>query len=305
MDFKDYYKVLGVSRDAGIDDIKKAYRRLARKYHPDVSKEQDAEERFKTISEAYEVLHDPKKRQAYDSLGSGWHAGQDFRPPPGWNPNAFRDFENMGGTGAGSGFRFAGGDFSDFFESLFGAARSGGPRRPRSRAAPTTAAAEVTVSLEEAYAGTRRTMQLSGAGGERTLNVKIPAGTVDGQKLRLPGAGPNGQGQSLLTVRIAPHERFRLEGRDVSVDLPLTPWEAALGAKVPVPTLAGTVTVSVPAGAQGGSRLRLRGRGLPGAPPGDQFAVLQIVNPPVVSTRLRELYLAMADEAGFDPRAGR
>ena len=304
MKYKDYYRVLGVPKGASADEIKRAYRKLARKYHPDVSSEPDAEARFKEVNEAYEVLKDSKKRAAYDGLGGNWHAGEEFSPPPGWSGFGF-------GAG-GSGPR----QFSDFFESLFGAAPFGshvhveGFPFDRGESGP---AEPVLIDLEEAYHGTARTVEIQGSEIDRdgravrrprTLNVKIPAGVTEGQRIRLAGSARprHGAGDLYLEVRIKPHPLFRLEGRDVYLNLPLTPWEAALGARVEVPTLAGNVELRVPAGTQSGSRLRLKGRGLPGSPPGDQYAVAQIMTPAATTESHKRLYERMASEMPFDPR---
>jgi curved DNA-binding protein len=318
MKYQDYYQTLGVARDASVEDIKKAYRRLARKYHPDVSKESHAEERFKEVAEAYEVLRDPQKRAAYDQLGSNWRAGQEFRPPPGWRGGP-------GGPGGPGGQPFGGGfggrEFSDFFESLFsnlgggvGPGFSGG-RGFQSPGQSQTVALDIT--LEEAYQGGNRSLQLQlperDASGRvttrtRTLNVKIPAGVTTGQKIRLTGQGGSGlgggpSGDLYLEATIKPHPLYQLKGRDIVVEVPLAPWEAALGCKIDVPTLGGPVTLSIPANARNGQQLRLRGRGLPGQPPGDQFAVLRIVNPPADTEAARELFQRMERELPFDPRA--
>ncbi|QQS53553.1 MAG: DnaJ domain-containing protein [Candidatus Competibacteraceae bacterium] len=310
MKYKDYYQILGVTRNASEEDIRKAYRRLARKYHPDVSKETNAEDRFKEVAEAYEVLRDAQKRAAYDQLGNNWRAGQEFRPPPGWQG---------GRTSTGGGF---GGDFSDFFESMFGnlgglggfgGARGshGGGRGFQSGGQDRTVALDI--SLEEAYHGGQRALQLQtpemDASGRvstqtRTLNVKIPAGVSTGQKIRLAGQGGGGPGGDLyLKVTIRPHPLYQVKGRDITLELPLAPWEAALGCKVEVPTLGGPVTLNIAANAHNGQKLRLRGRGLPGQPPGDQLAVLRIVNPPADTEEARECFRRMERELPFDPRA--
>jgi curved DNA-binding protein len=290
MEYKDYYKTLGVARDASADDIKRAYRKLARKYHPDVSKEPNAENRFKDVAEAYEVLKDADKRAAYDQLGSNWQAGQGFTPPPGW----------------GSGFEFrsgaGGGGFSDFFDSLFGRGFGDerGPRRPAGR---DDQHAQIRITLEDAFHGSTRTVNLSQADGRtRTLEVRIPKGVRAGQRIRLAGQG--GHGADLyLEIDFAPHRLYRLEGADLYLDLPVTPWEAALGATVKVPTLGGPVELTIPAGSQSGDRLRLRGRGLPAKPtPGDQYVVLKLVTPPARTEAARELYRRLATELPFDPR---
>jgi curved DNA-binding protein len=308
VEYKDYYKVIGVSRDAGADEIKRAYRKLARKYHPDVSKERNAEEKFKEVQEAYEVLHDPRKRAAYDQLGSNWHAGQQFRPPPDW------------GQGQRFEFSFGGPDqsgFSDFFSSLFGGrepfSRAGGQRFRRGE----DRHARIEIDLEDAFHGGVRTLRLqqpeTRAGGElalseREVRVTIPAGVTEGQQIRLRGQGEPADrtaesGDLYLEITIRPHPVFRLEGRDVILTLPVAPWEAALGAQVEVPTLGGTVQMKIPAGARVGQRLRLKGRGLPGKPPGDELVALEIVLPPGDSAQARNLYEQMRRELDFDPRA--
>ncbi|MEJ2479095.1 MAG: DnaJ C-terminal domain-containing protein [Acidihalobacter sp.] len=308
MQFKDYYELLGVPRTAEQDAIKKAYRRLARKFHPDVSKEPDAEARFKEVNEAYEVLSDPEKRAAYDQLGANWKAGQDFRPPPGWEQAA--GFGGAGHHGFG-GADFGASGFSDFFETLFGggfrqagagAGRAGGAGF---RARGQDLEAELALDLETAYHGGRQTLHLTGG---RTLSVNIPAGVGDGQRIRLSGQGAQGigggpAGDLYLTVRIRPNELFRLEGRDIVLDLPVTPWEAALGATVTVPTLAGKVDLKIPAGSRAGRKMRLKGRGLPGKTPGDQYVVLRIETPPAQTEEQREFYERMRRELPFDPRA--
>lgn len=318
MKYQDYYQILGVARDAAAEDIKKAYRRLARKYHPDVSKESGAEERFKEVAEAYEVLRDPEKRAAYDQLGSNWRAGQEFRPPPGWQGGP-------GGSGGSGGQPFTGGfggrEFSDFFESLFSNLGSGGgpgfTGRRGFQSPGQSQTVALDIGLEEAYHGGNRSLQLQmperDASGQmiaqtRTLNVKIPAGVATGQKIRLtgqggPGIGGGPSGDLYLEVKIKPHPLYTVKGRDIIVELPLAPWEAALGGKVEVPTLGGSVTINIPANARNGQKLRLRGRGLPGRPPGDQFAVLRIVNPPADTEAARELFQRMERELPFDPRA--
>ncbi|MCB1735502.1 MAG: DnaJ domain-containing protein [Gammaproteobacteria bacterium] len=321
MQFKDYYQTLGVARDASADDIKKAYRKLARKYHPDVSKEADAESRFKELGEAYEVLKDPEKRTAYDQFGKDWKAGQDFRPPPGWDAG----FE-FRGPGAGAGGNFGGDGFSDFFESLFGQKFSGGAQpgfrggfggARNTRRKGEDHHAKVMVSLEDAYTGATRQISLrlphSDASGrvaaqERTLNVKIPAGVTEGQRIRLGGQGApsmNGgaAGDLYLEIAFKPNPRFRAEGRDIYHELPVTPWEAALGQKVPVPTLGGELSLKLPEGAQSGQKLRLKAKGLPGTTPGDQYVILKMVTPPADNPTKRKIYEHMAEAMSFDPRA--
>ncbi|MGC1457308.1 MAG: DnaJ C-terminal domain-containing protein [Steroidobacteraceae bacterium] len=319
MEFRDYYKTLGVERSASADDIRKAYRRLARKYHPDVSKETDALERFKQMQEAYEVLKDPKKRAAYDELGANWKQGEQFRPPPDFG--AGFDFsqarrgraQSSAYGGASGGADFGGGEqFSDFFSSLFGGGEQpfSGARRRGGR----DQHASIELDLEEAHRGTVRnvTLQQAAAPGqppnERTLRVTVPAGVTEGQSIRLAGQGEAGAGKGragdlYLTVHIRPHRNLELDGRDVKLTLPVAPWEAALGATLTVPTLGGAVDLRIPAQSQTGSRLRLRGRGLAGDPPGDQYVVLKVVLPPADTPAARELYERMRQELAFDPRA--
>ena len=316
MRYKDYYQVMGVPRTASQDEIKRAYRKLARKYHPDVSKEKDAEAKFKELQEANEVLKDPEKRAAYDQLGPDWRPGQDFRPPPDWG-KGFEHSRGPGGAGPG--------EFSDFFSELFGerspfrgAPRTGGgPRGGRTFSAPgQDHVARVEVDLEDAFRGGTRTIELRSpemtADGHvmvkpRTLRVSIPAGVTEGQQIRLagqgsPGIGGGPHGDLFLEVTIRQHPLFKLEGRDVTLTLPVAPWEAALGETVAVPTLGGSVDMKLPAAARAGQKLRLRGRGLPGNPPGDQFVLLKIVLPPD-SPAARQLFEQMKREVPFDPRA--
>lgn len=308
MKFKDYYDIMGVSRDATQDEIKRAYRRLARKYHPDVSKESDAETRFKEVGEAYEVLKDPEKRAAYDQLGKDWKAGQEFRPPPGWD----RGFEFSGG-----GFA-SGGRFSDFFETLFGrqgfghAAEGGRGFRMKGE----DQHIRIPVSVEEAFRGCTRGLKLQtpeqDKSGQlklrsRSLNVKIPKGVTDAQRIRLAGQGGMGfgggpRGDLYLVVELQPHKLYRPDGRDLYLDLPITPWEAALGRTVQVPTLAGSVDLKIPRGSQSGRKLRLKGRGLPGVPPGDQYVVLRIVAPPADTPEAEAIYEKMAKIMPLNPR---
>jgi curved DNA-binding protein len=328
MEYRDYYKILGVERAATADEIKKSYRRLARKYHPDVSKEKDAENRFKEVQEAYEVLKDPEKRAAYDQLGSNWKSGEQFRPPPDWASG----FEFRGGPRGGrQGARYSSGTaedvfedegYSDFFSSLFGGAAAGGAGPfssaggRRSRAGRDHHAA-IDIDLEEAFGGTTRTLELKRPKLKpdgtlevepHTVKVTIPAGVTEGQLIRLAGqgeAGPGGgrAGDLYLEVHIRPHRLFTLEGRDVTLTLPVAPWEAALGGPVKVPTLAGPVEMNIPAGAQSGQKLRLRGRGLPGQPAGDQYVQLKVVLPQANSSEARALYEEMRRKLAFDPRA--
>jgi curved DNA-binding protein len=306
MEFKDYYTIMGVARDATQDEIKRAYRKLARKYHPDVSKEPDAEARFKELGEAYEVLKDPEKRAAYDQLGANWKAGQEFRPPPDWD----------------AGFEFSGGyadsgAFSDFFESLFGRSGAGRPGGATFHARGEDHHARILIDLEDAYHGATRTIslhapQLDGQGHvrirEHTLSVRIPKGVRQGQHIRLagqgtPGLGGGPAGDLYLEVVFKPHRLYRVDGRDLYLDLPLAPWEAALGAKVKVPTPEGVVDLTVPAGSAAGRKLRLKGRGIPGNPAGDLYVELQIALPPAETEAAREFYRTMQQELAFNPRS--
>lgn len=308
MKYKDYYQVMGVDRSATQDEIKRAYRKLARKFHPDVSKEPDAEARFKEVGEAYEVLKDPEKRAAYDQLGANWKAGQEFRAPPDWDAG----FEF---SGAGQGDEAAA--FSDFFESLFG--RGAGTRGTRGEfhGAGRDHHARILVDLEDAWSAPVRTItlrmpQVDDQGhlhlGERTLNVRIPKGIRQGQHIRLagqgaPGVGKGPAGDLYLEVEFKPHALYRPEGRDLYMNLPVAPWEAALGASVKVPTPAGQVDLKIPAGSAAGTRLRLKGRGIPAATPGDLYTVLEIALPPADSEEARALYREMERKMKFNPRS--
>jgi curved DNA-binding protein len=310
MEFKDYYATLGVERSASQDDIKRAYRKLARKYHPDVSKEPDAEARFKEVAEAYEALGDAEKRAAYDDVGQRYKQGQDFRPPPGWDAG----FE-FSGADAGGGTEF---DHSDFFDALFGrAARGMHARRAASAAQGEDHHAKVLIDLEDAYRGGRRSIALrvpvADEQGrirfeERRLDVNIPKGIREGQHLRLAGQGGPGHaggpaGDLYLEIEFNTHRRYRVDGRDVYLDLPLAPWEAALGADLTVATPEGSVQLTIPPNSSAGRKLRLKGKGLPGDPPGDLYVVLGIALPPADSAAAKDAYAALAKAAGgFDPR---
>jgi len=328
MEYTDYYQVLGVGRDAKQDEIKKAYRKLARKYHPDVSSEADASAKFKEIGEAYAVLRDPEKRAAYDQLGANWQAGQDFRPPPDWNQGwEFRG----GGTGYDDGFGSGGGaegfdagGFSDFFETLFGGGGRGfgggggfGGAQGAYRARGEDHNAKIVIDLEDAYKGASRAITLRAAEygddgrvttRERTLNVRIPKGIRQGQRIRLagqggPGIGGSPSGDLYLEVEFNPHRHYKVEGADVYLDLPVAPWEAALGAKIEVPTPSGKVNLKIPKGSEQGRTLRLKGRGIPSKKVGDLYVVLHIALPPADSKKAKEAYDAMKSELNFNPRA--
>jgi len=309
MEYKDYYAVLGVGRKATQDEIKRAYRKLARKYHPDVSKEADAEQKFKDLGEAYEVLKDPEKRIAYDQLGSNWNAQQGFRPPPDWGTG----FEFHGSPRGSTGQH----DFSDFFESLFGQARSPGGGSRGFHMQGEDHHAKILVDLEDSYKGASRSISLQmpevTADGhvvsrKRTLKVNIPKGIRQGQQIRLSGQGARGQGRGAagdlyLEIEFNPHRFYRVEGADVYLDLPVAPWEAALGASVKVPTPSGAIDLKIPANSKAGKKLRLKGRGIPSKTPGDLYVVLQIALPPANDEKSRALYRRMQEEIKFDPRA--
>ncbi|WP_410209827.1 DnaJ C-terminal domain-containing protein [Aquirhabdus sp.] len=328
MEYKDYYQVLGVPRTATQDEIKQAYRKLARKYHPDVSKLPDAEERFKELGEANEVLKDPEKRAAYDPMGSQWKSGQQFEPPPNWN--AGFEFggrgasdDQMGGFGGGFGGSFGGGhDHSDFFESLFGQGRQrrqsgqGFSQQPPEQGQDHHA--KVLIDLEDAYTGAKRSISLKtpsvDASGhvvmtERKLDVNIPKGIHAGQHLRLAGQGEKGAGKTgdlFLEIAFNPHSLYRVEDRDVYLTLPLAPWEAALGASVNVPTPDGQVSLTIPAKSVAGRKMRLKGKGIPSSsansPAGDFYVILEIALPPANTDREKEAYRAMAEAFDFNPR---
>ncbi len=307
MKFKDYYAILGVERAATPEEIKNAYRKLARKYHPDVSKEADAEKRFKEMAEAYATLKDPAKRAAYDQLGR--HGpGEDFRPPPEWSTQ-------FGEAPAGT---FDGMDFADLFAGLAGRARQGGRHGPRGARPGQDYEVAVPITVEESFNGTEvsldlTTTELDDQGvprrAPRSVKARIPRGATEGQVLRLPGQGGKGShggrdGDVYLHISLRPHRVYRVTGHDLYLDLPVTPWEAALGASVEIPTLAGAVNLKVPAGTRGGQQLRLAGRGLPtpqgGA--GDLHAIVQIVLPPELTPRERALLTELAEASTFNPR---
>ncbi|MCW9013875.1 MAG: DnaJ domain-containing protein [Gammaproteobacteria bacterium] len=314
MDFKDYYQIMDVKKDASQDEIKRAYKKLARKYHPDVSKESNAEVRFKELGEAYQVLKDPEKRAAYDQLGKNWQAGQDFNPPPDWDAG----FEFSGGDFAGDSAGYT--DYSDFFESLFGHGFGSvhqGRQQGGYRARGEDHHAKVVIDLEDAYQGATRSIvlqapELDSSGHvinkQRTLNVKIPKGVKQGQRIRLSGQGSPGMGGGpagdlYLIIEFRPDSMFRVDGHDVYLDLPVTPWEAALGASVKVPTPVGPVDLKIAAGTPGGRKLRLKGRGIPASTPGDLYVITQITLPPADSDAAKALYQKMAQELAYNPRS--
>ena len=293
--FRDYYETLGVPRGATSEEIRSAYRKLARRYHPDINKDEDAEERFKEVGEAYEVLSDPEKRERYDRLGANWRQGDDVSGAPG-----FDGFE--GARPDGVRFEFGDGAFSDFFESLFGSARTGDIRM---RGADQEAV--VDLSLEEAAAG--GPLRVSLADG-RSFTVNVPAGVRDGQRIRVAGRGGEGigggsTGDLFLRVHLRPHRVFRVDGRDLHVDVPVTPWDAALGTTLQVPTLTGSAKVRLPAGSSSGRRLRLRGKGMPGrrSRHGDLYARVQIMVPDKLGERERKLFEELRTDSSFHPQA--
>lgn len=325
--FQDYYKTLGVSRNASQTDINKAYRQLARKYHPDVNKNPDAEEKFKQIGEAYAVLKDPDTRKKYDALGANWKAGQDFSPPPGWEGT---HFEFRTGPGGAQGFDFGVGEaggFSDFFKSIFGGFGGGGGFRGAGRSAAQASnfaskgqdhEAEITITLDDAYRGTKKKIAFEATETDprgflqrsmKNYEVKIPAGIRDGGRIRLAGQGGKAPGSRkagdlYLRIRIAPHPVFRVRSDDVECDVPITPWEAALGGKVQVATLDGPVTMTLPEGTSTGKRMRLRGKGLPtkNGSRGDLYAVVKIVVPDRIPKKERDLYEKLKKASSFNPR---
>lgn len=314
MKFKDYYDTLGVERTASADEIKRAYRRLARKYHPDVSKEPEAEERFKELQEAYQVLKDPEKRSAYDQFGEHWQAGQDFQPPPDWGRQHSFTETDFGGAE----------HFSDFFESLFGGRFQqsnpfggdfSGYREVRMKGEDVNA--QVRIGIADAFQGATRQITLEVpeldahgrvARRRRTLNVNIPKGIMAGQRIRLEGQGSPGVGSGAkpgdlyLTVEFEAHPVFKADGRDILVTLPITPAEAALGRTVKAPTLGGAVELKIPPGSSSGKRLRLKGRGLPASPPGDQLVELKIVIPAHPDGPTRALYEELEKQDRHNPR---
>jgi curved DNA-binding protein len=311
MEYKDYYKILALARNATQDDVKRAYRKLARKFHPDINKDPGAEAQFKEIGEAYEVLSDAEKRAAYDQLGEQWRPGQEFRPPPNWD---------AGFEFSGAGSPDAAGQFSDFFSSLFGGmGRREPPRRGHTEFSlrGEDHHARILIDVRDALDGATRTISLRAPaldeGGhvvlrERTLNVTIPRGITQGQHIRIkgqgaPGIGRGDAGDLLLEVQLKKDPLYRVLGRDLYLDLPLAPWEAALGASVKVPTPQGPVMLKVPAGTAQGQELRIKGRGMPASEPGDLYAVIKIVLPAANTAHARQIYEDMARQLAFDPRA--
>lgn len=339
--YQDYYEVLGVSRTASQDEIRKAFRKLARKYHPDINKEKGAEDKFKILNEAYEVLEDPEKRKKYDALGANWKMGDEFQAPPGWENVRFNFGGGNGGVNSGGDFEFGG--FSDFFEALFGGAATKGGMQGQ-RAAESifggmggfgsgqatsrhqegrshegrAQRADLTISLEDAYRGASRTITLTRQEKDskgnitaipKSYQVKIPPGTTEGAAIRLAGQGEPGiggakPGDLLLQVHIAPHPRFKVSGYDIETNLPIAPWEASLGAEIDFPLIDGRVKLKVPPGSQSASKLRLKGKGLPkkGGVAGDLLVELQISVPKQLSSGERELMERLAQVSNFNPR---
>ena len=310
MQYRDYYKILGLERDATQDEIKRTYRKLVRKFHPDISKELGAEDKFKEVGEAYAVLGDIEKRAAYDQLGRDWQAGQQFSPPPNWD----QGFEYSGAAANGDA-----GASSDFFESLFGRMGQHGDMfrgNADIRARGEDHHAKIEIDVRDSFTGVTRSISLRAphidASGRvtmrnRALQVKIPKGVIEGQNLRLKGQGTAGMGTSeagdlYLEIRFKPEDVYRASGADLYIDLPVTPWEAALGAEIEIPTPQGPIRMKIPPGSAQGSRLRIKGRGIPSPSPGDLFAVLQVVLPPADSEAARNLYAEMARLLPLDPR---
>jgi len=320
MEYKDYYKVMSLDKSATQAEIKKSYRQLARKYHPDINKEADAEEKFKEVGEAYEVLKDPEKRASYDQLGADWQAGQDFNPPPGWNAG----YEY---TGAGGGFNASdSAAFSDFFESLFGQNTAGFNPHQTGRTQSSQAGyrlkgedhhAKVLIDLEDAFNGAVREITLQSPKVDeqgrinikkRKLKIKIPKGIKQGQQIRLTGQGEPGaaggvDGDLYLELEFKKHPYFSAEGYDLYLKLPVTPWEAALGAKMKIPTPSGIIELKIPADSASDNKLRLKGKGIPAKIPGDLYVVLQISLPPANNKKSKEFYQNMAQQMAFNPRA--
>jgi len=301
MEYKDYYKTLGVARTASTDDIKKAFRKGARKYHPDINTGAEAEAKFKDVNEAYEVLKDPERRAAYDQLGQDAPRTQGrYQPPPDWEGGfSFSDRAPHGNEG-----------FSDFFETLF--RRGAGPTSGMGSTRGADSHGRIEISIEDAYRGAERALSLRtpvvGPDGsvrlqDRTVSVQVPKGIVQGQHIRLAGQGAGPASDLFLEVSFAPHPVYCPDGRDLYLDLPVAPWEAALGGHVVMPTPGGKVDLRIPKNARTGQKLRLKGKGLPGAPAGDIYATLKIVNPKVETEQAQKFFERMAKEMPFDPRA--
>lgn len=313
MEYHDYYGMLGLSKEASADEIKKQYRKLARKYHPDVSKEPNAEEKFKEMKEAYEVLKDPEKRKAYDQMGQGFNNGDHFTPPPGWEYESNSETERPHS-------HYSSADFSDFFNSIFGQKSASGQQSRNHKTYQERGIdqhAKITVTLEEAFFGCEKGITLQRqtldpqtqkmSNTEQTLKIKIPAGVTHNQQIRLKGQGSNGfnggeNGDLYLEINIHHHTLYTFHKKDIYLTLPITPWEAALGEKIEIPTLGGTILFTLPAGSQSGNKLRLKGRGLPGKIPGDQYITLSIKTPSAETEEQKTYYQKMAQTMPFNPR---
>ncbi len=324
--YKDYYEILGVDRKASQDEIQKAYRKLARQYHPDINKESGSEDKFKEINEAYEVLRDPEKRKRYDSLGNNWKAGQDFTPPPGWD-NVHFEFHTTPGFDESGFDPFSDGGFSEFFESLFGGQRGfssfGGHQRSSVHPGAgfqrtqrgSDVEAEMEVSLEEVYRSVTKSVELQSQSPNeyphiRKYDVKIPPGTKDGTRIRLSGQGGNGRaggqaGDLFIRIRIRSHPTFQVKDFDLETEFPVAPWEAALGADVKAPTLDGPVTVHLPSGISSGQRIRLQKKGLPkkDGSHGDEYLRVKIVVPKQLTKEEEEAFQTLAKVSSFKPRS--
>ena len=297
MDYKDYYKILDVERSANQAGIKKAYRKLARKYHPDVSKVANAEERFKEVNEAYEVIGDEKKREQYDTLGANWQSGQNFNPPPGWEGGFDHSQFTQGRQGSAGNP-----GFSDFFDSLFGAEgfqQDGGfNQQYQQRQKPPAETVILSVDLEDIFSGGKKKIRLPNGS---TIEVKVPKGFEDGKKIRLAGKASNGA-DIHLKIKINKHPKYQLKDRDIYLDLPIAPWEAALGASVTIDTLAGQLKLKIPENSASGQKMRLKNRGLPGKVTGNQYVVLQIITPPAVNEEEKAFYQEMSKKFDWKPR---
>lgn len=303
MEYKDYYKTLGIERSADQDSIKKAFRRLAAKYHPDRNKAAGAEDRFKEINEAYEVLSDPNKRKQYDQLGSGWQKGDNFSPPPGWGGNSSQFdasfFEHIARGGAGfqnQGASSSG--FSDFFDSLFGGNRRAAGNMHGRQNPANGQTLSIQLDLEDVYRGTSKTIRLPNGS---SIQVRIPAGVYGDKKIRLAGKGPAGT-DLFLKIKLKEHSFYRVEGQDIFMDLVIAPWESALGETITVPTLSGKISLKIPTGSHSGRKMRLKGRGLPGSEPGDLYVVLNVKTPPADTAEQKEYYARMKTLFDWNPR---
>lgn len=300
MEYKDYYKILGVERAADQESIKKAFRRMAAKYHPDRNKDASAEDRFKELNEAYEVLGDSEKRARYDQLDGAWHAGDNFKPPPSWGKNTPQfDASFFEHITRNSGQAHTSSGFSDFFDTLFGSAgKRAHPSQSSREQASSGQTATIQLNLEDVYHGATKTIRLPS--GEN-LQINIPAGTHEGQKIRLSGRGAQGS-DMYLKIKIKEHPLYQREGNDLYMEVPIAPWEAALGETVAIPTLAGKVSIKIPPDSHSGKKMRLKGRGIPGNGAGDLYVVLQVSTPPADTTEQKEYYARMKTLFAWNPR---